>query len=251
MGNAKPLEHSSLASWTRSLGKVSLFTIAVTVVSYWISFEDRISSRHEAAWNTIRAAVTWTQSNPYRWGNVGQIDAVQTLVRHCGSWWRDTPFAYVFELVFQDCVDLNSLSLERMELGSLKGAGANFSQSNFACTNLTIADLKNSNLQGASFRGAELSGADLRGADLTKDVDLRLANVSWARFDTRTKVDASTLKCACITVEQDENNQPYRHITADQPAGEQINDVLRKLKACPSVRNKCEPSVMEAWKCAE
>ena len=251
MGNAKPLEHSSLASWTRSLGKVSLFTIAVTVVSYWISFEDRISSRHEAAWNTIRAAVVWMESNPYRRGNVGQINAIQTLVRHCGSWWRDTPFAYVFELVFQDCVDLNSLSLERMELGSLKAAGANFSQSNFDCTNLTIADLKNSNLQGASFRGADLSGADLRGADLTKDVDLRLANVSWARFDTRTKINASALKCACIIVEQDEMNQPYRHITADQPARAEINDVLRKLKACPSERNKCEPSVMEAWKCGE
>src|SRR5580704_6255908 len=112
---------------TKTLAKAGFFTLAVTVVSYWVSFQDRIATRQESAWATIRAAIVWTQQDYRHWGNVGQLAAIETLTRHCGAWWRGTNLQPLLEIVFPDCVNLNSLSLERMDLGSLQAAGANFS----------------------------------------------------------------------------------------------------------------------------
>src|SRR5262245_35645643 len=147
----KRLYKYTTSAAARYISKVGLFAVAVTIVSYWISYDDKIANRHESAWSTLRAAIAWTQAKDNRWGNVGQIDAIQSLTRHCDRWWRRTFLRPVFEIFFQDCVDLNSLSLERTELGGLKAASANLSHGDFACSNLTTANLRRANLQGVNF----------------------------------------------------------------------------------------------------
>jgi hypothetical protein len=228
----------------KSIARVGLFTLAVTVVSYWVSFQDRAASRQDSAWTTLRAAIVWTQENEKHWGNVGQIAAIQTLTSNCGSWWRGTSFEGMLDTVFPNCVDLNSLSLERMELGRLKAVGANLSHSDFACTNLAVANLRKANLDGAGFLGANLAGADLGGAKLTGDVDLRLANVSWVQFNSDEDVNLKALKCACMTV------QPYRLMHDEKSLPPKIFAILSRLNACPQ-GNTCEPEVVNDWKCIE
>jgi Pentapeptide repeats (8 copies) len=233
----------------KHFAKVGTFTIAVTVVSYWISFQDRAASRQEGAWTTLRAAIVWTQGDQYHWGNVGQLAAIETLTRHCSAWWHGTFAQPLFEIIFPDCIDLNSLSLERMELGALKGPGANFSHSNFACTNLAKADLRKATLDGADFRGAYLGGADFRGASMNDNVGFRLTNVSWIQFDAATMINPNQLKCACVGQDKGNDGVLYRQIQKSLPAP--ISAILNRVNICPSAPNTCEPSVQDAWKCIE
>jgi len=234
---------------TKHIAKVGTFTLAVTVVSYWISFQDRAASRQESAWTTLRAAIVWTQGDSYHWGNVGQLAAIETLTRHCGSWWQGTFAQPLFTTIFPDCIDLNSLSLERMELGSLKGPGANFSHSNFACTNLAKADLRKATLDGADFRGAYLGGADFRGASMKENVGFKIANVSWIQFDAATAIDPKQLKCACVDQDKGDDGVLYRQIQNSLPAN--ISEMLKKVNICPAARNTCDSSVQDNWKCIE
>ncbi|SHM01056.1 Pentapeptide repeat-containing protein [Bradyrhizobium lablabi] len=235
---------------SKHLAKVGTFTLAVTVVSYWVSFQDRAASRQESAWATLRAAIVWTQQGDKKnWGNVGQLAAIETLTRHCSAWWRGTFVQSTFEIIFPDCIDLNSLSLERMELGALKGSGANFSHSNLACTNLAKADLRNATLDGSNFSGAYLGGTDFRGASLEDYPDFNLTNVSWIQFDTGTKIDPDRLKCACVDQNKGTDGRFYRQIQNSLPT--RLSDVLNRVNICPSNTNTCEPHVQKNWKCVE
>jgi hypothetical protein len=233
----------------RRLAKVGTFTIAVTVVSYWVSFQDRAAGRQDGAWATLRAAIVWTQGDIKHWGNVGQLAAIETLTRHCSAWWRGTFVQSAFEIIFPDCVDLNSLSLERMELGALKGPGANFSRSNFACTNLTKANLRNAVLDGSNFSGANLAGADFRGASLDGYPYFNVTNVSWIQFDAATKINPDSLKCACVDQDRGRDGRLSRQIQESLPAN--LSDVLKRVNICPSNTNTCEPRVQKNWKCIE
>jgi hypothetical protein len=234
---------------SKRLAKAGIFTLAVTVVSFWISFQDRQASRQEGAWTTLRAAIVWTQGDKKHWGNVGQLAAIEALTRHCSAWWRGTFVQSAFEIVFPDCVDLNSLSLERMELGALKGPSANFSHSNFACTNLAKANLRNAVLDGSNFSGAYLSGVDFRGASLDGYPGFYLTNVSWIQFDADTKIDPSSLKCACVEQNKGANGQFYRQIQKPVPA--KLSDMLNRVNICPSNTDTCDPEVEKNWKCVE
>ncbi len=244
----------SLRSETaRLIGKVGLFAILVTVVSYWISYQDRIANRQNAAWDNLRAAIGWVES-PGHWGNAGQIGAIQTLTHDCGHWWRNTFLQPAFELIYHDCVDLNSMSLTKMELGRLQAIGANFSHGDLSCTNLADANLRSATLQATNFSGSNLAGIDLRGAVLTgdrpdDDADFLLADLSWAFMDSATKVNLTKLKCACIdfALNRDGKVGPAtdrQHITSPE-----ILAVMRGLKACPD--NKCDAETKKAWKCSE
>lgn len=228
------LKRARVVLWSYA-AKVSLFGVAVTVVSYWISYQDRMAAQQDAAWATLRQIVSYMEYDYTRSGNFGQISAIETLTRDCGRWWRQTPFQSAFEIFFPSCVDLNSVVLTRMELGALKAKGANFSYGNLSCSNLAVANFSSANLQATMLKGTNLAGADLRDADLTK-ADLRLANLSWARFSQKTKFDIKQLKCACLE------------------AGSQIQGLSTiemaslDLPRCPS-GNRCEPDVMKSWKC--
>jgi hypothetical protein len=234
--------------WLAALPKkLSVFAIAGTIIGFWISYQDKIEIRHAAAWSTLREAIKWSvQSN---WGNVGHMTAIETLTRHCDSWWQGTLFEYAFAYFFQDCVALNSLYLMRMDLGGVNAAGANFSGSNLSCANFASANLRRANLQRVDFRASELSGADLRGADLSQNISMRLANLSWARMDRDTKFDPQSLKCACISVEVGANGQSIRHeLVSDAPA---VRDVAGQMKACPPELNRCDDPALVNWACAQ
>jgi hypothetical protein len=114
-----------LFDWLKSqalgyLRKAGILVVAITVVGYWISLYDKMANQREAAWGTLRAAISWIESDSNRIGNVGQIYAIQTLVRDCGWPWHKTFVEPVFDLLFPDYVELKSVQLGRMELGGLK-----------------------------------------------------------------------------------------------------------------------------------
>jgi hypothetical protein len=234
---------------TKRLAKVGTFTLAVTVVSYWVSFQDRAANRQESAWATLRAAIVWTQENKEHWGNVGQLAAIETLTRQCGAWWHGTFLQSTFEIVFPDCVDLDSLSLKRMELGALKGPGANFSHSDFACTNLAKANFRKATLDGSNFSGANLAGIDFRGASLIGYPDFRITNVSWIQFDADSKIDPNLLKCSCVDETTGGDGKTYREIQPSLPSP--LSALLNRVKVCPSNTDTCDADVQKNWKCID
>jgi hypothetical protein len=129
----------------------TLFAVAIAVIDYFVSFHDRLATQREGAWRTLREAIVWIEGDPLesRTGNVGQIEAIETLVHDCGHFWHKTFIAPIFTWAFPNCVDLKSLVIERMELGGLQAPAANFSYSDFNCSNLTTANFRNADLTGA------------------------------------------------------------------------------------------------------
>jgi hypothetical protein len=232
----------------KGISKVGIFALAVSIIGYWISFEDRISNRQAGAWETLRSAIVWTQGNNQHWGNVGQLAAIETLTQSCSAWWRGTFVEPIFATIFSDCVDLNSVSLERMELGSLKGASGNFSQTNFACTNLARANFRKANLDGASFVGANMSGADVTGASLN-GINFKLANVSWIQIDASDPNSLNSLKCACLKQDTGHDGLLYRQIQKSVP--QPVSEILNRINICPEQRNTCEDGVQKSWKCID
>jgi Pentapeptide repeats (8 copies) len=136
-----------------------------------------------------------------------------------------------------------------MELGSLKGAGANFAHSNFACTNLARANLSKANLDGSDFRGAFLGGTDLRGATLGSNANFYLTNISWVQFDAATKIDRDSLKCACVQENKGDDGKLYRQIQPNLPSA--LSEMLNQIKICPARSDTCEDEVQRNWKCIE
>lgn len=241
---------SDTVRYVRGVGWI---VVATTALGYGISYLDRLASRHNTAWDNLRAAISWIESGGH-WGNAGQIEAIETLTRDCSRWWRGTVFQPAFGLIYDDCVDLNSMALSRMELGSLQAAGANFSRGDLSCANLARANLRNAQLQGTSFRGSNLAGIDLRGAILASerpedDADFRLANISQAQFDSATVVKPEQLKCACVDFRQAANGDLERDIDEANIRSHEIRAAMRKLQRCPE--NKCDPATMKNWKCSE
>jgi hypothetical protein len=236
----------------RYLAKAGLFAAVVTMVSYWTSYQDSVENRLNTAWDNLRAAITWTEDNPFHYGNVGQIAAIETLTRDCDRWWVNSFLEPVFGLVFHSCVDLKSVILARMELGSLRAPGASFTRADLSCTNLAKANFRHATLTDGSFHGSYMAGADLRGADLTGDsIDLRLANLSWALFDSATKTNASKLKCACINFDTNADGTRAPQVSAAYGPSPDTIKLLSGLKACPAVQNTCDPTVMDNWTCSE
>lgn len=244
---------------TRYFGKASLIVVAVTVVSYWISYQDRIANRQNAAWDGLRAAIGWVES-PGHWGNAGQVGAIETLTHDCGYWWHNTFLAPAFALIYHDCVDLNSMSLANMELGSLQAVGGNFSYSDLSCSNLAQANLRNANLQATKFRGANLAGIDLRGAILTNragdptidpvnDADLWLADLSTAMMDASTKVKLAQLKCACIAFTPDKEGKLAARTNEHYVTAHELLAALRGLQPCPPL--KCGDAAPSSWQCSK
>ncbi len=248
----KWLYHHLKSEGARYIGKVGVFAALVTMVSYWISYQDSVETRLNTAWDNLRAAITWTEDNPFHYGNVGQIAAIETLTRDCDRWWTNSFLEPIFGLVFHSCVDLNSVVLARMELGSLQASGASFTHADLSCTNLAKANFRHATLKDGNFHGSYMAGADLRGADLTGDnIDLRLTNLSWAMFDSATQINATQLKCACINSDTNADGTRIPQVSAAYGASSDTIKLLSGLKACPAVQNTCEATVMDNWTCSE
>ena len=178
------------------------------------------------------------------------FSAIQRLRHDCGAWWQGTFLKPVMAEFFRDCIDLKSVNFGEDGSTRIQVPAANLSYSNLACTNVTAADLRRARLRGASFRGADLTGADLRGADLSEEVDMTLANVSWARLDRRTVISPSRCTCSCIIVEPQGDGTLYRHLDPDQGLSDEMKAMIARIKPCPAERNRCEPYVIADWKCA-
>jgi hypothetical protein len=199
--------------------------VTVAVVGYYFTYQDRIDSRQQNAWNVVRTALEWSESK--KWGNVGQIAAIETLTRDCDAWWLNTPLKYILG---RDCVDLKSLSLMSMDFGGLKAAGANFSYGFFACSNFAGAQLSRSHLNNTSFMAATFAGADFSGANLTKSC-LFFADISAAKFDDRTIIDdPRNLLKACV--KPDPKTGARQNINAK--SNPRIDAVADQIPLCPA-----------------
>jgi hypothetical protein len=234
--------------------KVGVFTIAVTIVSFWISYQDRTATRESAAWDQLRAAIGWIEAdNKSHWGNAGQIGALQTLTHDCGHWWRSWFFAPFLDLFFPYCGDLKSLQLSNMELGGLQAEGADFSYGALNCANLSQANLRNANLKGIDFGGSSLAGADLRGAKLSSkdpqqpsdDANLRLTDLSWVFIDSTTEIKLSQLKCACVQKALDHYGNTIRATDDKHVTSSRILAEMQTLQFCPA--EKCSPAQTADW----
>jgi hypothetical protein len=243
------------SEWARYIAKFGVFAITVALFSYWISYQDRIANRQNTAWENLRDAISWVDGKNH-WGNAGQVGAIQTLTHDCDRSGRNTFLRPVIDLIFPYCVDLNSLALKKMELGSLQAAGANFSHSDISCANLPQANLRDANLEDVDLGGSNLAGADLRGAHLSADdpqdnpsddANLWLTDLSWVKMDSSTKVDLSKLKCACIQQAKDTQGNIGPATGETYVTSSTILAELRGLHTCPV--NKCDPKTLNSWKC--
>jgi hypothetical protein len=228
-----------------SIKKLGVAAIIVTVVGYWFAYQDRIDSRQERAWDIVRAALDWSEKN--KWGNIGQIEAVETLTRDCDRWWRNVPgLGYLMEFLFRDCVPLKSLSLMRMDFGGLTAGGADLSYGYFACGNFAAAKLRNTNLSHASLMATDLSGADLSGAKL-EGACLFYADVSSAKLTDATEIEPADLLKACIKTETNGGKTLRREVAAN---GTKFEKVATQIPLCPDDPNRC--GLLEAangWNC--
>jgi hypothetical protein len=239
---------AGLLNWLfASAKKVGVAAVIVTVVGYWFSYQDRIDSRQERAWNVVRAALDWSEKN--KWGNIGQIEAVQTLTRDCDRWWRNLPvLGYLMQFFFRDCVPLKSLSLMRMDFGGLKAASADLSYGYFACGNFAAADLKHTNLSHASLMATELSGADLSGTKLD-GACLFYADVSSARFTDTTEIEPGDLLNACIKTEVKDGKTIRRDIEAK---GTKFDKIATQIPICPDSPSLCGLlGAVNGWSCGK
>lgn len=55
----KPIFERAKSESGRYFAKVGIFGLAVTAVSSWVSYGDKIANRHESAWSRLRAAMPW------------------------------------------------------------------------------------------------------------------------------------------------------------------------------------------------
>lgn len=210
-------------SLKRTIKHTSIAAVLVAVVGYYFTYQDHIDTGQQNAWNVVRTALEWSENK--KWGNVGQIHAVETLSRDCDAWWINTPLKY---LLGRNCEDLKSLSLMKMDFGGLNAPGAKLSYGFFACSNFADARLARARLVETQFMGAYLAGADLSGADLTKSC-LFLADISGAKFDQNTMIDdPNNLLKACIRVENG------ARLDIDARTNAKTSQIASKIPICPS-----------------
>jgi len=243
MGRPSPSSFGGylLTSLRRTAKQTSIAAVVVALVGYYFAYQDRIDSRQQSAWVVIRTALEWSENK--KWGNIGQIAAVETLTRNRDSWWLDTPLKY---LLGRDCVDLKSLSLMKMDFGGLHAPGGNLSYGYFACSNFAAAQLRRSHLNNTSFMAATLAGADFSGADLTKSC-LFLADVSGAKFDKSTIIDdpANLLK-ACVRLDAKTGNRQ----NIDPQDNAEMSKIVNEIPTCPPELNRCGLlSERNGWTC--
>ncbi len=215
------------------IGQVSLVIGTATVVIGALAFITEADKRKKATRNEAWQIVNTIEGKKIK-ASAGRIEALMSLNQGCLE--EKEPFLGIFpasvrkipviEGFFPDCVNLNNLKLEAVQLVSINLPWANLQDANFMNANLEEANLQNAKLQNANFtdsrlrnielqnadlsnaklnnalmiganlRGANLKGADLRGADL-KNADLRGANfldanlegiiMTGAIFDQQTK----------------------------------------------------------------
>jgi Pentapeptide repeats (8 copies) len=181
-----------------ALTNLGVFAVAGTIIGFWYSIGDRAADRHQNAWQVVRDAISWSDRGGT--GNLGQVNAIETLTRDCDKpWLLRTSLGHFF----QDCLPMKSIRLTKMDLRDLNASGADFEDGFFSCSNfdrtkLIGTKLRNARLKWASLRHADLTKADLTGACLFR------ADVAGAKFSD--DVDRNMLKEACI-LKQDGQQQ--------------------------------------------
>jgi hypothetical protein len=228
------------SSIRRTIKHTSIAAVIVTVIGSYFTYQDRIDSSKQNAWNVVRTALDWSERG--KWGNVGQIDAVELLTRDCDQWWIGTQLRY---LLGRNCENLKSLSLMNMDFGGLQAAGGRFSYGFFACSNFAGARLVRSHLDNTKFMGATLAGADLSGADLTKSC-LFLADISATIFDNNTTIDdPEILLKACVRQDGKGHRQGI-----DPGNNSNIQKIADQIPLCPAQEDRCALlSERNGWNC--
>jgi hypothetical protein len=224
-----------------SLKKTGIAAVFVAVAGYWFTYQDRIDARQERAWGVVRTAMEWSENK--KWGNVGQIEAMQTLTRDCDAWWTGTPLNYVFGFIFRDCVPLKSLSLMQMDFGGLRAPGAILPYGYFACSNFSGAQLMRAHMDHTSLMAADMSGADLSGADLS-GACLFYTDISNATLTDDTKIEPEALLKACVRQE--------KQVRLDiKTTSSTLKPIASKIPLCPEGSRCGLLSAANGWSCKQ
>jgi hypothetical protein len=217
------------------LKKIGVFAVAGTIIGFWYSFGEKATDRHQNAWQVVREAIKWSGEGGT--GNIGQVNAIETLTRDCSRPWLLRTLLGHF---FQDCLPMKSIQLTGMDLRELKASGADFGDAFFSCSNFDGAEFIGTKFPNARFKWASLRGADLTKADLT-GACLFSADVAGAKFSE--DVDQNTLKKACI-LKQDW--QPQR--TELNTTSQSLAEFSKKIPNCDGPY-RCHGDDM--WNCPE
>jgi hypothetical protein len=204
----------AVKGWIRSykvLTNLGVFAVAGTIIGFWYSIGDRAADRHQNAWQVVREAISWSERGGT--GNIGQVNAIETLTRDCGKPW---PLRTSLAHFFQDCLPMKSIRLTKMDLRDLNASGADFEDGFFSCSNFDRAKLIGTKLRNARLKWASLRHADLTKADLTHACLFR-ADVAGAKLSD--DVDRNMLKEACI-LKQDGQQQRTELNTTSQSLAE-------------------------------
>jgi len=123
----------AVKGWIRSykaLTNLGVFAVAGTIIGFWYSIGDRAADRHQNAWQVVRDAISWSDRGGT--GNLGQVNAIESLTRDCGKPWLLRTLLGHF---FQDCLPMKSIRLTKMDLRDLNVSGADFEDGFFSCSN--------------------------------------------------------------------------------------------------------------------
>jgi hypothetical protein len=193
------------------LTNLGVFAVAGTIIGFWYTIGDRDADRHQNAWQVVREAESWSEQGGL--GNIGQVNAIETLTRDCDKQWLLRKLLGHF---FQDCLPMKSIQLTKMDLRDLDASGADFQDGFFSCSNFDRAKLIRTKLPNARLKWASLRDADLTEANLT-GACLFGADVAGAKFSD--DVDRNMLKTACI-LKQDWQQQRTELNTTSQSLAE-------------------------------
>ena len=191
----EPTDGKQPGFWTRLHRRVTLIepwgilvtvvALVLTVVQFWIEYEDRVNERVVRAWTLVTAAAP---------GNSGKREALEYLNREDGlfcfeSLWKECP------IVLKRRAMLVGIDLSTSRLGGdgVFLVGANLSGAVLSSANLSGATLIAADLTGALLINANLSGAVLSSANLT-EATLARANLSGARLFKANLTGATLIK---------------------------------------------------------
>jgi len=168
----------TVADWVSIL---NFFAILAAIVAVWFARETLEEQRVATAWSLVVAVKSEGA------GNVGLIDALETLARRGRRLDQvKLPGAYLSGVDLRSAhlggVDLHDATLAGANLSTIDLSGADLSRANLRDADLRDADLRGANLDQSDLSGAKLQGADLRGANLHK-AQLFRADLRWARLD--------------------------------------------------------------------
>jgi hypothetical protein len=171
---------------------IGIAAAVMTAIQLQIDLEEREEDRSNREEDRINNAWSLVASAVQVQGNVGLIEALQSLnARHIDMSRLQMPNAYLFK------VRLESARLNQANLSGADLSGADLSRADLSRADLSRANLSRANLANVILSGANLSRADLADANLSR-ADLTDANLAEAKLPSHKLITNDNTLCRTI-----------------------------------------------------